>query len=217
MPDLVETYYRGTSEADAQRLERGQLCWGPGLFLAYPMTILELEHYDPQDESQNRYAIQTNPPAGRFFNHNPVNEIRLQSDEELLVIKAKRRLMVVMSQQPKAWYTGDGRLTESGYVCLPFYSFQPRDTPEFKARIQALEYPSWIYLPGDQSSGVAEGFVRLDRLQLAERRSLEPRRQALTDEALWFLSEWLRYYLTEEIEQLFMDDRADRLNRLAGH
>ena len=86
MPDLVGQYYRRTSVADSQKLDRGQLCWGPGCYLDYPPRNLESEHYDPRDERQNRYAIHSNPPAGSFFNRNPVNEIKLHYDEELLVI-----------------------------------------------------------------------------------------------------------------------------------
>lgn len=132
----------------------------------------------------------------------------------MLVIKAKRRLMVVVSQATPAWPPAGARLRERGFVCLPLYSFHQNDSMEFRARVQALEYPWWIYLPDDAVLGIREGFARLDRMQVVEERLLQPRTIALTDEALWFISEWLRYYLTEEIEPLFLEDRQERMNQL---
>jgi hypothetical protein len=214
VPDLVGQYYRSTSEAEARRPERGQLCWGPGLYLPARLATLHLTHYDPRDERRNRYSLSSNTPPNQLFNHTPIHELRLEHDEELLVIKAKRRLMVVMSQSPKAWPPGGARLRERGYVCLPLYSFHRNDSPAIRSRIQALEYPWWIYLPDDATLGIREGFARLDRMQVVEERLLQPRTIALTDEALWFVSEWVRYYLTEEIEPLFLEDRQERMNQL---
>ena len=165
MPDLVGQYYRSTSEAEASRLERGQLCWGPGLYLPYRLATLHLTHYDPRDEQRNRYSLSENMPPNQLFNHTPIHELRLESDEELLVIKAKRRLMAVISQSPQTWPPGGARLRERGYVCLPLYSFHPNESPEFRSRIQALEYPWWVYLPAETTLRIREGFARLDRLR----------------------------------------------------
>lgn len=179
------------------------------------LSTLELVHYEPRDERRNRYTVLPDPPANLIFNHTPVHELNLEHDEELLVIKAKRRLVVVASQAPTSWAPGEDRLRERGYACLPLYSFRPEDLPEFKARVRALEYPWWIYLPEDSSLKIREGFIRLDRLQVVEERLLQPRGVALTEEALFLVSEWLRYYLTGEIDPLFMQDRRELLQELA--
>jgi hypothetical protein len=171
-------------------------------------------HYEPQDERHNRYAVLPDPPANLVFNHTPVHELNLEHDEELLVIKAKRRLLMVASQTPTPWAPSRYRLQERGYVCLPLYSFHREDLPEFRARVRALEYPWWIYLPEDSSLRMREGFIRLDRLQVVEERLLQPMRVALTEDALFLVSEWLRYYLTEEIDPLFLEDRRQLLEEL---
>lgn len=215
MSNLVERYYQTTSEADARRLQRGQFCWGPGLYLPAQVTTLELVHYEPRDERRNRYAVLPDPPADLVFNHTPVHELHLEHDEELLVIKAKRRLLAVASQSPMAWTPGQQRLKERGYACLPLYSFHPDDLPEFRARVRALEYPWWIYLPEDSMLRMREGFIRLDRIQTVEARLLQPITLALTEEALFLVSEWLRYFLTEEIDPLFLEDRRQLLQELA--
>lgn len=216
MSKLIERYYQTTSEAEARRLQRGQFCWGPGLYLPTRLTTLELVQYEPRDERRNRYAVVPDPPANLVFNHTPVHELNLEHDEELLVIKAKRRLLVVVSQAPAPWALAQYRLRERAYACLPLYSFHREDLPEFRARVKALEYPWWIYLPEDSTLRMREGFIRLDRMQVVEERLLQPTSVALTEEALFLASEWLRYYLTEEIDPLFLEDRRQLLQELQG-
>lgn len=107
------------------------------------------------------------------------------------------------------------RLRERGYVCLPLYTFHVEDLPEFRARVKVLKYPWWIHLPEDSILRMREGFIRLDRLQVVEEGLLQPIRVALTEWALLLVSEWLRYYLTGEIEPLFLEDRQEMIKELA--
>ena len=37
---------------------------------------------------------------------------------------------------------------------------------------------------------------------------------ALTEDALWFVSEWLGYYLTEDIDPMLLDYREESLRNL---
>ena len=52
-------------------------------------------------------------------------------------------------------------------------------------------------------------------MQVVEQRLLQPRTVALAEEALFFVSEWLRYYLTEEIDPIFLQDRREMLQGLS--
>ncbi len=124
MSYLVEKYFERTTVGESRLLNRGQLCWAPSQYLASNITTLELVHYDPTDERRNRYAVLSNPPANLIFNHTPVHELHLEHNEELIVVKAKRRKLIVMSQTPSPWPAGTSRLREIGLVCLPLYSFQ---------------------------------------------------------------------------------------------
>jgi len=215
VPDLVQQYYRTTTQAEAQQLQRGQLCWGPAVYLMPPqLATLELVHYNPQDERLNQYKVLWNPPGNVIFNHTPVHELHLASDEEFLVLKAKRRLLLVISQGAGDWPLGGARLRESGYVCLPLYSFHDDDPPDLRIRVKAHEYPWWVCLPENAIPRLKEGFIRLDRMQVVEKRLLEPRTVALTDDALFLVSEWLRYYLTGEIDPLFLEYRSELLSQI---
>ena len=215
MVELVGDFYRSVTRAEARQLNRGQICWGPVRYISSQFQTVDLSSYNPRDERLNQYSLTTHEPDDlSIFDHFPVHELRLQSDEALLVDRAKRRPVVVMSQRNEYWAMGGARLSERGLVCLPMYSFQRDDSQEFRNRIQAQEYPWWIYLPERSSFQVREGFARIDRLQTIEELQLQPARYALTDDALWYASEWLRYFLTGEIDELLFEYREESLRNL---
>lgn len=211
--DLLGEFYRRRSGVESRQLERGQFCWAPVLYLPPQAQSVAIQSYNPDDERGNRYAI---VPSGTDdiseLDHAPVHEIRLQYNEALYAVKGKIRPVVVMSQRNEAWAPADGRLAERGLICAPVYSFQPNDGPEFRSRVRAHEYPWWIYLP--EGSGIRESFMRLDRIQVIEESHLDPIRVALTENALWFASEWMRHYLTGEIEPMFEEYRRETLQAI---
>ena len=182
---------------------------GAGLLPAERLQVLR--HNDPAREERSGYRIVEEPAD--IFNHAPIHETRLRRDEEILAIRAKRR-PVVVAGLPAAWERGGGRLRERSVICLPVYSFQPNDSAEFRARVNALEYPAWIPFPTDDALGVREGFIRLDRMQAIERRQLDPMRLALTEPAKQVVSEWTRYHLTGQIDPIMLEMRADLVSRL---
>ena len=86
-----------------------------------------------------------------------MHELHLESNEELLVIKAKRRKFVIFCEAPDYGSGGASRLCESCCIGLPLWTFHPTDSEDFKLRIKALEYPWWIYLPEAKALGMQEG------------------------------------------------------------
>ena len=54
---------------------------------------------------------------------------------------------------------------------------------------------------------INEGFARLDRLQIVSELLMKPMQIALTDDAMLLISEWLRYYLTGTIDDIYKEDR----------
>ena len=213
MVDLVEDFYRRVTAAESRRFDRGQICWAPIPYLSSQIENVSLESYDPRDESRNRYSVRRSEPNDTaLFNHTPVHELRLESNEELLITKTKRRPVIVTSQRNEFWQLGGVRLAERGRVCLPMYSFHPDDSDVFRERVRAQEYPWWIYMP--EQFDFREGFARIDRIQTVEESHLRPTRNALTEDALWFVSEWLRYWCTEEIDPVLLEYRQELLQSL---
>ncbi|MBI2907050.1 MAG: hypothetical protein HYX92_05280 [Chloroflexi bacterium] len=216
MQDLVGEYFTNTTVAEAKRLKRGQICLGHALYLESNVATIALCEYKPENEHLNRYKVLWNTPREALFNHTPVHELQLASDEEFLVIKAKKRPLVILSERNEGWGAAADRTREKAVTCAPMYSFHERDTREFRDRVYACEYPCWVYVPKHDALHVKEGFLRLDRLQVIEESCLEPIPKALTESALYAVSEWLRYYLRGEIDPLFLDYRRQCLDALEG-
>ena len=213
MVELVGDFYRRVTAIEARQLDRGQICWAPVHFLSSQIISVALVSSDPQDERRNRYAILPSRINDRLlFNHSPIHELSLPSDEEMLVNRAKRRPVIVVSLENDFWQLGSDRLVDRGVLCVPMYSFHDRDSGEFRDRVRAQEYPWWLYLPG--TPGFNEGFARLDRLQVIEQSHLQPMSSALTDDALWFVSEWLRYYVTGDVDEVLREYREESLQAL---
>ena len=215
MVELVGKFYRPVKPIKARQLYRGQICWSPILYLSPRLQTVSIRSHSPRHELLNELSISTHAPDDfSVFDHPPVHELRLQNDEALVVNKAKRRPVIVMSQRNTPWQMAGARLSERGLVCLPMYSFHPQDSREFRNRIRAQEYPWWLYLP--EHTTFREGFARLDRLQTIEESHLQPALHALSDDALWFVSQWLRYYLTEEIDDFLLDYRRELIQSLTN-
>ena len=213
MIELVGDFYRRVSATEAGSLDRGQIYWAPVQYLSNQINCVAVVSSDPRNEQLNRYAILPyNISDPSLFNHSPIHDLNLPSDDELLVNRAKHRPVIVVSQKNDYWQPGGGRLSASGLVCVPMYSFHASDSGEFRDRVRAQEYPWWLYLPG--THGFNEGFARLDRLLVIEQSHLQPMRSALTDDAIWYVSEWIRYYLTGEIDDVLWEYREESLRIL---
>jgi hypothetical protein len=211
--NLVQEYYRQIKIGQAKQLGKGVLGWAPAYYLPETLTTLELVHYNPSNELQNRYAV-AKPQSNILFNHTPVHELHLESNEELLVIKAKRRKFVILCEAPDYGSGGESRLCERCCIGLPLWTFHPTDSEDFKLRIKALEYPWWIYLPEAKALGMQEGFVRLDRFLVIPLPLMEPLPLSLSEDAMYLVTEWFRYYSTGQIDPLFMEDRTALIQAL---
>lgn len=216
MRGLIDEFFVSTGVAEANALKRGQLCYAPGQYISAKLKILELVKYEPTNERLNQYKVLNDPPEDILFKRTPVHDLKLRDDEELLVIRAKRRPMIILSDAAAYWPLGGGRLAEKTRMCAPLYSFHDNDPVELRARIDALEYLWWVYVPEDTTRNLKEGFVRLDRVQVIEESQLIPIQVAASEDFLWGLSQLLRYHMTAEIDPLFLEYRTEALARLSS-
>jgi hypothetical protein len=208
LSNLVSRYYKSIKIAEAKQLTKGVICWAPAYYLPSNLSTAELVHYDPNDERLSRYAV-IQPPANLLFNHSPVHELHLENNEELLILKAKRRRFVIFCEAPNYCGASSTRLTQQKCCLgLPFWTFHDDDSEEFIRRIKTLEYPWWIYVPEDKTLRMPDSFIRLDRPQIIPLELIEPLSVSLHEDALYLISEWFRYYATGDIESIFLEDRA---------
>ncbi len=203
--DLVDKYFESTSFSDPP-CYIGRICEGIGFYHQKDVYCVALQHHDPTDERQNLYGL-CPQPHNMFSRGSPVHELRLETKEELIAIKAKRRPFVIVSMPPDQRASGVRQLGDEAYIGVPLYSFRPGED-EFKVRIAALEYNNLFYLPQEAPYLDVESFCRFDRIQFLHPAHITPGRARLNRVAWWKFSQWLRFYLTGRVDDTMLEYRS---------
>jgi hypothetical protein len=185
------------------------------LYLVDRMQVLRIRSYDPAEEHRSVVHLRTDP--GDLFNHMPSYTPKVEADEELLAVGAKRRMGVVASLPQPPWQETAGIPTMEAYLLIPLYSFHEDHPEEFRLRVRAFEYPSLVYAPVEPSAGIdKEGFLLLERAQFVARPFMRPANVRLTDEAMRLVDAWLWYVLMGEIDPDLLELRGLLMQELLG-
>ena len=148
-----------------------------------------------------------------------------------MALKAKSRLVILLSQKNYVaeeiapHVAKERKVHEESYVCLPLYGIHcgagELGFPNLVvSRIQALMYNQFFYFPTYPHEAeepiIYEAIGRLDRLQVFHRDTLaaDPVQYALTTNCLQVLNEWVRAYLSGEIDQNILDVRSELIHEL---
>ena len=207
----------------------GQLYWAPTFYLPpHPDVLFEIEP-DPT-ESKLKFDLRRATPESFRGSHRPLKSLDLQTTEELVAVKAKKRLVVLLSQSNtilsdlRAFVAKDRKIHEQSYLCLPIYGVHhgvgERGFPEVVVdRIRALMYNQFFYFPPsstEENPSIYEGIGRLDRIQAFHRDALASGaiRFCLEDSCRRLLSEWVRGYLTGEISSYVAELRQELIKEL---
>ncbi|HLI63852.1 MAG TPA: hypothetical protein VKV05_10655 [Terriglobales bacterium] len=182
----------------------GQFFWTQAY---YPHENLELWRpvVDPNEPTKTIASNFRIVPAGKdaFKRTFPLHAPKLETNEEFLVIRAKRR-PVLLIQQEAPLIAVDNR----GYRgkiqrrrCLVAQIFGLADTktkspefsPTFVDRVRKMEFPQFLFLP--QKAGIFEvdSLLRLDELQSVFTPHLEPTQFALGASVTSILVEQWRF------------------------
>ena len=178
--------------------------------------FVRLTGIDPQGKHQPTFEL--TPKDRDAYKHQPLNypNLQLRDDEEFVATRSKLRPVILFSSPLKDWQLVRGDTPEETFVCLPTYGLDEYGE-QFRLAVQAFKYASLFYLPEDDRFSRKEAFIRFDRMQVVPKQQLvrlEPHHQ-LTDSALYFLQEWLRYYLTGTTDKLLLDYQAEQMERLS--
>lgn len=195
---------QGSPNNQLQRI--GQLLWAPSLYLL---------------DNRRRQAVKSSytEDGGEQFRLEPANlrtefnqpgeishQLGLRTDERALVVRAKRRPVIIISQPVVRWSDGR-RQQEDSYLVAPVYSFVGDETKlsysqTFIDRVKAYMYWQLFYLPPDGRRRIREGFVRLDRIQSVHRELLDHMPIRLSDDVIELLRDWIRVYLGEDLREV---------------
>jgi len=229
LSDLIPQYYVGVEGDYHQSFHPGQLYWAPTFYLpAHPDVLFEVD----LDPTEARLKFEIRRVGERSFrgSHRPLKSINLQATEELVAVKAKRRLVVLLSQPNTVHddirqHVGrDRRIHERSFLGLPLYGRHrgeaERGFPNVVVdRIQALMYNQFFYFPASSTEPnpvVYEAIGRLDRVQAFHADTLAAGAVPLrlhTD--CWdVLREWVAGYLTGELSPYLVDLRQELIREL---
>jgi hypothetical protein len=170
--------------------------WAPFLYLMERQRVLRVSRYDPAEEQRSVLHLRTDPPD--LFGHTPVYTPKIENDEELMAVMAKRRMGIVLSQPLTGWRRdAGGQPGEAAFFLAHLYSFHETHPDEFKLRVRAFEYPGLIFSPAEPQNGNrVDGFILLERAQWVARGLMRPANFTLTDEALDVVENWFQYVTT---------------------
>ena len=203
-------YYRRIEAVDTAKYRIGQLCWAPCQYEFDPKDGYVLRSKYEPSRGLHDYRVDRVRLPGEFES-NSVEDINhvlgLRSTERSLLVTAKRRPAIIMSQAPEPLRDGNRRPYPATYLVAPIYSFRGGNKWEaystlFKEKVKAYYFPQAFYLP--EGADIDEGFVRLDRIQAiaAHQGWLEPKRTQLGEDALWLLMSWFRAFCGEELKDV---------------
>jgi hypothetical protein len=229
LSDLIPQYYVGVGGDYRRSFQPGQIYWAPTFYLpAHPEVLFEV---DP-DPAEARLKFEVRRAGDQSFrgSHRPLKSINLQATEELVAVKAKRRLIVLLSL-PNTIYDDirqhvgkDRKIHELSFLGLPLYGRHrgeaERGFPNIVVdRIQALMYNQFFYFPPSSTEpepAVYESIGRLDRIQAFHADTLAagalPLR--LHPDAWEVLREWAAGYLTGEVSPDLVGLREDLIREL---
>jgi hypothetical protein len=202
--EYYDTQGQGSSRNQLHRI--GQFFRAPSLYLL---------------DNNRRQAAKSNysETSGEQFRLEPVDlrtefdepgdishPLGIRTDERALVIRAKRRPVIIISQATVGW-SDSGRQQDDSYLVAPVYSFGGDETKlsyrqTFIDRVKAYMYWQLFYLPPDGRRRIREGFVRLDRIQSVHRELLDHMPIRLSDDVIELLRDWIRVYLGEDLREV---------------
>jgi hypothetical protein len=185
----------------------GQLFWTHAY---YPHEHLELWRPVPNpDEPTKTIAkvFQLQAAGEDAFNRPiPLHVPKLETNEEFLVIRAKRRPVVLL--QPESSLSNQTNPSYRGRVnrklCLVAQVFGLSDVktgreefdPKFVDRVRKMEFPELLFLPKCPGLLEVDSMLRLDGVQSVFVPHLEPTTLALSDELTLILKQQFQFLVT---------------------
>jgi len=139
--------------------------------LVAPPKVLELEKYDPLDESKTTYKIKKFDAESQSQSHFPIKSLNLRSNERLYILKGKPRTVITLGYIETEWHEQE---KDKLVLCLPIASFKPRHTVEQIISIQLFEVSHLFYIKPSPKGANKEGAARFELIQPIQSGELQP-------------------------------------------
>ncbi len=179
---------------------------------------------DPKSSKHQQYRLCEKAPeelatAGQEQWRLPCKDLNLDVDEDLLVVKVKRRPVVVLSRAIIDEQHADPKRIQDSFWCVPSYTlvdpfFHLQWDKEFIEDVSALSYRCFFPLPYDAHLHDRQSMLRFDRVQPIPRHLLKPTERRLSKEWLLYLHEWVRFYVTGRPGDADSDKNPDSVSSI---
>jgi len=210
--DIIGEYYKRSSADDGY--VPGRICETRTYYLPPgPLKVLRFDYEAANQGEQLKYEV--GEVDAQTFNHTPVRlPIPLQRDEALGVVTMKNRRVVLLSNPVRQPHGAPRQDFLPSYLVCPMFRFRDTHSTEFRLRVQAWEYEWLFHLPASDEFGIAEGFLRLDRLVAIPLGQLRLTNVMLSESALLALQECLNTFIGGTMDRDFADYRRLLLGEL---
>jgi len=178
---------------------------------------------DPSEPIKTIATIFEQKSAGSdaFKRSLPLEVPKLATNEEFIVIRAKRRPVVLIYPEAPITAVNSGyRGKISRKRCLVAQAFGLKDVQSgqqefassFADRVRKMEFPQLLYLPAKTGALEVESMLRLDEVQSVFTPHLEATQYALGEKVLDVLRGQLRLIFTDEYSGEYAELRELLLN-----
>ncbi len=142
--------------------------------LVSPPRVLELQNYDPIDESKTTFKITSfnvNAPTQSQF---PIKSLNLKSNERLYVLAGKPRTVIVLGNVESEWLKKKNKKKDRIALCLPVASFHFQHTVQDIVSTQLFEIPHLFYIKPVKKGPSLEAAARFELIQPIQIGELQP-------------------------------------------
>jgi hypothetical protein len=202
-------YYQELPLQKRNQLKFGRVCWTHAY---YPHEDLQFfrpvpDSTEPIRTIASKFQIES-AGADAFHRRLPLEVPRLETNEEFLVVRAKKRPVIVVQPELPISQTINrgygGRVHRN--LCTVAQVFGLADVatrraefnPAFIERVRQLEYPHLMFLPERAGLFEVDSLLRLDELQSVFVAHLEPTKFALANEIESLLIDQMQFLLTQK-------------------
>jgi len=214
-----ESFY---TKVNIKTFINGQICWIVSPYIYEIPQILDVERNRPEEHEEIKFILKNVDPDNDFKPSAkrtlPIKYLNLESKEELLVQKAKKRPAIIISSGLDIYpditnllrQKGKKHLQEDSLFLIPCYGVETHEDrrgfpTEMVSRIRCLLYRQFFYLP-KHSTIINESIARLDRIQVIvgkHRAAIEPTTLCLTKEIYSILLSQFIFCITGHEEEEF--------------
>jgi len=206
-----EVFYK---TIDPKAYAPGQICHVIVPHLAKIPQILDVERNRPEEHDNIKFTLRNAKPTGDFVTADrtlPLSKIKLRTNEELLVQRAKKRRGIILPSFVNVYPEitallsgGKEHLQEDALFIIPCYGIETKDSttgfpPEMVERVRCLIYNQFFFLPAHKSL-TKDSIARFDRIQVIpdkkERAAIEPTDLCLSDDVFSIFLALFLYCLT---------------------